>query len=363
MTSAAAATQTDAIVIGAGPVGLFQVFELGLLRARAHVIEALPQAGGQPLMLYPDKPVYDIPAIAVCSGQELIDALLRQIAPFEPRFHFGHTVSALRKQADGRFCVETAQGLRLAAPAVFIAAGAGAFLPRPLKLPGIEAFEGKQLFYRLDDPARLAGQAIVINGGAESALSHAVELAAASDTRHRPRSVTLLHRRAVFQASAPLIERVRALCASGQLQLRIGQITGFQARSERLAALEIIDPDGATSALPLDGLLVLQGLSPRLGPVAEWGLAMERKQLVVNTETYGTSEPGIFAVGDVNTYPGKKKLMVCGFHEATLAAYGALPFMFPGQEGQPLQYTSSNARLHQLLGAPRGPGAAPTAQS
>ncbi|MFD1710830.1 NAD(P)/FAD-dependent oxidoreductase [Ottowia sp. GY511] len=340
--------ETDAAIIGAGPVGLFQVFELGLLEIRAHVIDALPQIGGQPSELYPDKPIYDIPAIPVCSGQELTDALHKQIAPFAPTFHLGHEVSTLQKQADGRFLLESAQGLRLLAKAVFIAAGVGAFQPRRLTVPGIEAFENRQLFYRVQRPADFAGKHVVIAGGGNSALDWAIRFAT-QEADHRPASVLLLHRRDGFQATPASVAQMRALCEAQQMQFMVGQVVGFDASGDRLAAIEVMGPDGVTRRVPLDALLAFLGMSPKLGPIADWSLDIERKQLVVNTETYGTNEPGIFAVGDINTYPGKKKLILCGFHEATLAAYGALPFVFPGKE-VPFQYTTTSTKLHKALG-------------
>lgn len=345
--------ETDAVVIGAGPVGLFQVFQLGLLEARAHVIDALPQVGGQPVALYPGKPIYDIPALPVCTGEQLAEALMRQIAPFQPVFHLGQQVSHLARQDDGRFLVETTAGTRLCARAVFIAAGVGAFQPRPLKVPGVAGFEGTQLHYQLPPPATLAGQQVVVAGGDDSALAWAIRLASgpesAEDGPEAPASVTLLHRRDAFSAAPETVARMRALCAAGRLRLAIGAIASLAADDGRLSSLAFTDASGATQHLPLDMLLVSHGLSPRLGPVAEWGLALERKQLVVDTETFQTSEPGIFAVGDINTYPGKKKLIVCGFHEATLAAYGALPYLFPGKDVF-FQYTTTSPRLHRLLG-------------
>ena len=348
--------ETDAAIIGAGPVGLFQVFELGLLEMKAHVIDALPQIGGQPSELYPDKPIYDIPAIPVCSGQELVDALQKQIAPFAPVFHLGHEVSAVQKQADGRFLLESAQGLRLQAKAVIIAAGVGAFQPRRLTVPGIEAFENRQLFYRVQRPSDFAGQHVVIAGGGNSALDWAIHFA--TQTEHRPASVVLLHRRDGFQAAPASVAKMRALCEAQQMQFMVGQVAGFVAEGDRLQAVEVLGPDGVTRRVPLDALLAFLGMSPKLGPIADWQLEIERKQLVVNTETFGTSEPGIFAVGDINTYPGKKKLILCGFHEATLAAYGALPFVYPGKDVF-FQYTTTSTKLHKALGV-SADGAVPT---
>ena len=339
--------EIDAAIIGAGPVGLFQVFELGLLEIKAHVIDALPIVGGQPAELYPDKPIYDIPGIPMCSGLGLIEALQQQIAPFAPTFHLGHEVSTLQPQPDGRFLLESAQGLKLLAKAVFIAAGVGAFQPRRLTVPGIEAFEGRQLFYRVPSAAQFAGQQLVIVGGGDSALDWAAHFA--SQPEHRPASVVLLHRRDGFQATPAAVARMRALCEAQQMQFMVGQVAGFDAETDRLRAVRVMGPDGVTRTLAADVLLAFLGMSPKLGPIADWQIDIERKQLVVNTETYGTSVPGIFAVGDINTYPGKKKLILCGFHEATLAAYGALPFVYPGKDVF-FQYTTTSARLHAMLG-------------
>ena len=339
--------EIDAAIIGAGPVGLFQVFELGLLEIKAHVIDALPIVGGQPAELYPDKPIYDIPGIPMCSGLGLIEALQQQIAPFATTFHLGHEVSTLQPQPDGRFLLESAQGLKLLAKAVFIAAGVGAFQPRRLTVPGIEAFEGLQLFYRVPSAAQFAGQQLVIVGGGDSALDWAAHFA--SQPEHRPASVVLLHRRDGFQATPAAVARMRALCEAQQMQFMVGQVAGFEAENDRLRAVRVMGPDGVTRTLAADVLLAFLGMSPKLGPIADWQIDIERKQLVVNTETYGTSVPGIFAVGDINTYPGKKKLILCGFHEATLAAYGALPFVYPGKDVF-FQYTTTSARLHAMLG-------------
>ncbi len=338
---------TDALIIGAGPVGLFAVFELGLLEIEAHLIDALPQVGGQPSELYPDKPIYDIPGIPVCSGQELIDGLMQQIAPFKPQFHLGHQVSTLQRQADGRFLVETHKGLRFAAKAVFVAAGVGAFVPRRLKVEGLDAFEERQLFYSVSDAAQFAGQRLVVVGGGDSALDWAIDFATRAE--HAPASVTLLHRRDGFQAAPASVARMRALCDEGALNFIIGQVDGIEQQDGRLTAIQVLGRDGETSPLPLDALLVFHGMSPSLGPIADWQLALERKQLVVDPEKFQTSEPGIFAIGDINTYPGKRKLILCGFHEATLAAYAAQAHMAPDKH-IPFQYTTSSTRLQRLLG-------------
>jgi thioredoxin reductase (NADPH) len=345
--ASAGAIETDAVVIGAGPVGLFQVFELGLLEIKAHIIDALPYAGGQCVELYPDKPIYDIPAISVCTGQELTDRLLKQIEPFGAIFHFSQLVTTLQKQEDGRFLIETSKGSRFLSKTIFMAAGVGAFQPRTIKVEGLEAFEGTQLFYRVENPDDFAGKNVVILGDDDSAIDCALNLA--QDRPHKAKSVILIHRRDVFKAAPESVARMRALCESHQMQFIAGQLTGCEAANGQLTSLKVAGPDGITRLVPLDVLLVFFGLSPKLGPIADWGLALERKQIKVDTEKFSTSEPGIFAVGDINVYPGKKKLILCGFHEATLAAFGAMPFVFPEKKVF-LLYTTSSPKLHKLLG-------------
>ncbi|WP_439518871.1 NAD(P)/FAD-dependent oxidoreductase [Hydrogenophaga sp.] len=343
------AIETDAVIVGAGPVGLFQVFELGLLEIKAHVIDSLPQPGGQPVELYPDKPIYDIPGIQVCTGQELADRLLQQIKPFGATFHLGQEVSTVERQADGRFFVATSKGTRFLTRTLFIAAGVGAFQPRRLKVEGLEAFEGAQLFHHVANPAQFAGQQLVIAGGGDSALDWAIDFAR-PDSPHRASSVVLLHRRDGFQAAPASVTRMRELCERGDMKFIVGQPTGLELDAAgQLRALKVTDPDAVTQVVPLDTLLVFLGLSPRLGPIADWGLDIERKQLVVDTEKFSTSVPGIFAVGDINTYPGKKKLILCGFHECALAAFGAMPIVYPDRPVQ-LQYTTTSPRLHKVLG-------------
>ncbi len=348
-----AVIETDALVIGAGPVGLFQVFQLGLLEVKAHVVDALPYAGGQCVELYGDKPIYDIPSVDVCTGRELAERLLRQIAPFDVPMHLGQVVSALARQADGRFLVQTRgvtgpQQTSFLCKTIFIAAGVGAFQPRKLKVEGLERFEGSQLFYRADaDHIDIAGKQVVVLGGDAGAIDAAIRLASL-EAACSAASVTLLHRRAVLDATTDQLARFDALKDAGRLRLLVGQVMGIEVTDGRLEALAVSDPDAHVQMVAADALFVLLGMSPKLGPIVDWGLAMERKQLVVDTETFSTNEPGIFAVGDVNTYPGKKKLIVCGFHEATLAAWGATAIVHPDRKTA-LQYTTTSPRLHQLL--------------
>ncbi len=351
--NAASPIVTDALVIGAGPVGLFQVFELGLREIAAHVVDALPFAGGQCVELYGDKPIYDIPAIAACTGRELTERLLAQVAPFAPVLHFDQLVSHVSPRADGRFDVRTRAGLQVDCGAIVLAAGVGAFVPRSLKVAGVEAYEGTQLFHRAElvPPEALAGRRVLVCGATEQALAFATRLCAAvaRGDAGAPAHVALLHRRDVFDAQDGTVQSFREGCAQGFLHFIAGQPIGFESDGSRLAALTVLDASGATVAVPVDTLVVLQGLSPKLGPLADWGLAMERRHVAVDTATYRTSVPGIFAVGDVVHYPGKQRLILSGFHEATLAAAGVAEHLRPGSGG-PLEYTTSSPRIHKLLG-------------
>ena len=341
--SAAQPIETDAVIVGAGPVGLFQVFELGLLEIKAHVVDSLPEVGGQCTELYPDKPIYDIPAIPVCSGKELTEALLAQIKPFGATFHLGHEVSIVRKQDDGRFYVETGRGTSFVTKVVIVAGGVGSFQPRTLKVVGVDRFAGTQLHYRVRDPAQFAGKQLVIAGGGDSALDWALELVGKAE------SVVLVHRRDGFRAAPASVAKMQAHCELHQMQLLIGQVSGFEEADGRMTEVRVTSADGVTRRVPLDHLLVFFGLSPRLGPIAEWGLDLERRQVRVDTEKFETNVPGIFAVGDINSYPGKKKLILSGFHEAALAAFGATRYVFPDRKVH-LQYTTTSPKLHKILG-------------
>lgn len=346
-TPSADPIETDAVIVGAGPVGLFQVFELGLLEIKAHVIDSLAYPGGQCVELYPDKPIYDIPAVPVCTGQELTNNLLKQIEPFGATFHYGQEVTVVRKEADGRFFVETSKGTRLLSKTVFIAGGVGSFQPRTLKVDGLDRFIDSQLFYRVKNPQQFAGKNLVVVGGGDSALDWALNFA--QEGPHKAESVILVHRRDGFRAAPASVAKMRELCDAYEMQFITGQVTGFEERGGRLAQIKVTGGDGVTRAVPLDMLLVFFGLSPKLGPIADWGLNLDRKQIVVDTEKFETSTPGIFAVGDINTYPGKKKLILSGFHEAALAAFGASPYVFP-EKRVLLQYTTTSPKLHKVLG-------------
>ena len=335
--------ETEAVIVGAGPVGLFQVFELGLLEIKAHVIDSLPLVGGQCIELYPDKPIYDIPAVPVCTGQELTDNLLKQIEPFGPTFHLGQEVTEVTQREDGRFDLTTSTGTKFITRTIFIAAGVGSFQPRTIKVDGIEAFEGKQLFYRVKDPAAFEGKNIVIVGGGDSALDWALNLVGKAE------SVVLIHRRDGFKAAPASVAKMKELCEAFEMQFEVGQVTGFEQNGDQLSEIKVTGADGVTRRMPLDALLVFFGLSPKLGPIAEWGLDIDRKQIVVDTEKFATNIPGIYAVGDINTYPGKKKLILSGFHEAALAAFAAKEYMYPEKKVH-LQYTTTSPKLHKVLG-------------
>jgi thioredoxin reductase (NADPH) len=337
---------TEALVIGAGPVGLFQVFQLGLQGIHCHVVDALPHVGGQCAELYAGKPIYDIPGIPFCTGQELVERLQQQIAPFKATLHLSQQVDHVERLPDQRLQVTTSAGQTFRTPTLFIAAGVGAFVPRRMVLDGLTAFEGTQVFAEHPMPERWVGQHLVVAGDGDTALQTCLQ---ACTGPQAAASVTLLHRRDQFSASPELIAQMRQACDQGRMRFVAGQPTGLQSDTGRLQALELLNPQGDAEWLNLDVLQSCLGLSPKLGPVAQWGLAMERKQLTVNTENFGTSEPGIFAVGDINTYPGKKKLILCGFHEATLAAFGAVALLRP-EEKTLLQYTTTSTLLHQRLG-------------
>jgi thioredoxin reductase (NADPH) len=345
LSAAGEPIKADVVIVGAGPCGLFQVFELGLLGIGAHVIDSLAAPGGQCTELYPDKPIYDIPALPVCGAQELIDRLLQQIKPFNPQFHLGQEVVEFSRREDGRFSVGTATGTRLDAGAVVIAGGVGSFQARRIGVEGAEPFEGTGILYRVKDVSALEGKRLVVFGGGDSALDWTLELAP------RARSLTLVHRRPEFRAAPASVARMKELCAAGRMRLFEALPHSLIAPADSLEGVNIKTADGTLHALEADHLLVFFGLHPKLGPIAEWGLELEKKALKVDTEKFQTSMPGVFAVGDINTYPGKKKLILSGFHEAALAAFGIQHHLFPLKR-QFLQYTTTSPIMHQRLGVP-----------
>ena len=340
----AAPIVTEVLVIGAGPCGLFQVFELGLLGMKAHIVDTLKAPGGQCTELYPDKPIYDIPALPVCGAQELVDRLLQQIKPFGAEFHLGQEVVALRRAADGRrFEVATAAGTRFDAGAVIIAAGVGSFQPRRLMVEGAGPLEGRSLHYKVQRAEEFRGQDLLILGGGDSALDWTLVFA------EQARSLTLAHRRAEFRAAPASVARMRDLVAAGRIRYLEGVVQRLETAAGALTAAELRCNDGRIERVACTQLLACFGLHPKLGPIAEWGIALEKKALKVDTEKFQTSEPGIFAVGDINTYPGKKKLILSGFHEAALAAFGAQAWLYPDKK-QFLQYTTTSPIMQKRLG-------------
>ncbi len=335
--------RTDALIIGAGPVGLFQVFELGLLDVKAHIVDALPQAGGQCAELYPDKPIYDIPALPVVSAQELVDRLLQQIQPFKPTFHLAQEVTHLTKRSDGSFFLKTTRGTEFEAKTVIIAGGIGAFQPRRLKLDGIDELEGKAVHYKVSDPALFSNKNIVILGGGDSALDWALEL------QPKARRVTLIHRSQRFRAAPATVSHFFRLRDAGAVDFLQGNVVDFELENGALTALNVLTTDAGTHRVQLDHLLVFFGMSPKLGPIAQWGLDSVKNQISVDTEKFETSVPGVFAVGDINVYPGKKKLILSGFHEAALAAFAVRQHLYPDEKIH-LQYTTTSSKLHERLG-------------
>jgi len=334
--------ETDALIVGAGPCGLFQVFELGLLGIKAHVIDTMRVVGGQCAELYPDKPIYDIPGIPKCSGQELVDNLMAQIEPFDAQFHLGEEVSAVQPRGDGAFNVETDAGTKFLAKTVFIAGGVGSFQPRRMRLEGIEAHEEKSLFYRVRDPQRFAGKHIAILGGGDSALDWTLAL------QPLAASLTLVHRRAEYRAAPATVAQMKALVDDGKMREITGKVGAYRADENGIAGITV-DTDNGAVDVDCDTLLVFWGLAPKLGPIAEWGLDINRKTINVDTEKFETNVPGIYAIGDINFYPGKKKLILSGFHEAALAAFAAKERLEPGRKAH-LQYTTTSPIMHERLG-------------
>lgn len=335
---------TDVVIVGAGPCGLFQVFELGLLGLKAEVIDSIRQPGGQCSELYPDKPIYDIPGIPVCTGEELTASLLKQIEPFEPGFHLGEEVQILKRNDDDTFFVETSKGTQFTAKAVVIAAGVGSFQPRPLHVAGAEDYAGKSLHYRVRDPEKFRGKKLAILGGGDSALDWVLELADVADR------ITLVHRRDEYRAVPDSVAKMKKLVADG----RMDEITGAKASAitgadGQVSSITIQPKEGDAVEVDVDHVLVFFGLAPKLGPIADWGLDINRKTINVDTEKFETSEPGIYAVGDINFYPGKKKLILCGFHEAALAAFAIKARIEPDKKVH-VQYTTTSPIMHERLG-------------
>lgn len=335
--------ETDVAIVGAGPVGLFAVFELGLLDLKAHLVDILPKPGGQCAELYPEKPIYDIPAIPVCTGQELTDNLMAQIKPFNPTFHFGQMVEKLSKTEDGKWEIETDTGTRIKAPVVVIAAGGGSFMPKKPPIKGIEAYENISVFYAVRKMAQFEGQRIVIVGGGDSALDWTLNL------QPLAKHITLVHRRDDFRAAPDSVNKMRELVAEGKMDLVLGQISALAGDNGQLTSVSVRKDDGSEVPIACDAMLPFFGLTMKLGPVANFGLNLHENLIPVDTEKFETSTPSIFAIGDINTYPGKLKLILSGFHEAALMAQAAFKIAKPGAKYR-FQYTTSSTDLHKKLG-------------
>ena len=335
--------KTDVLIIGAGPIGLFAVFELGLLDIKAHLVDILDKVGGQCAELYPEKPIYDIPAVPFITGQGLTDALMQQIKPFNPTFHLGEMVTTLEKIGDPLFRVATDRGKVFEAKSVAIAAGGGSFQPKRPPIPGIEPYEGKSVHYAVRKMDAFRDQRLLIVGGGDSALDWTLNLQPLAER------VTLVHRRDEFRGAPDSVNKMRTLVASGAMDLKIGQVTLLEGGDGQLTAASIKGNDGSIARVEIDAMLPFFGLTMKLGPVADWGLKLEDELIPVDTGTFETAIPGLFAIGDINTYPGKLKLILSGFHEAALMAQKAYHYVYP-EKRLVFQYTTSSTSLQKKLG-------------
>jgi thioredoxin reductase (NADPH) len=336
--------KTDVLIIGAGPIGLFAVFELGLLDMKCHLVDILDKIGGQCAELYPEKPIYDIPAVPYTSAQGLVDALMQQIKPFNPQFHLSEMVQTIEKTGDPLFRVTTDLGKVFEAKIVVVAAGGGSFQPKRPPIPGIEPYEDKSVFYAVRKMEQFRGKRLVIVGGGDSALDWTLNL------QPLAASLTLIHRRDEFRAAPDSVNKMRALLADGKIALAVGQVTALEGADGQVNAAQVKHNDGATSRIECDAVLPFFGLTMKLGPVANWGLDLHDESLIkVDTEKFESNVPGIFAIGDINWYPGKLKLILSGFHEGALMAQKAHRYIYPDKR-LVFQYTTSSSSLQKKLG-------------
>lgn len=339
------AIQADVVIVGAGPCGLFQIFELGLLGIHAHIVDSLKHPGGQCSELYPEKPIYDIPALPVCGAQELVDRLLQQARPFNAQFHLGQEVAELKVLEDQTFLLRTSLDTRFHARTVIIAGGLGSFQPRRLGVEGAEVFEGSHIHYKVKSTAEFTGKRLVIFGGGDSALDWTLEFAG------KARSLTLVHRRPEFRAAPASVARMRDLAEHQSIRYVEAIAQSIMTEGDAFRGVRVKRTDGQIEELEADHALAFFGLHPKLGPIAEWGLNIDKRAILVDTEKFQTNIPGVFAVGDINTYPGKKKLILSGFHEAALAAFAVAHHLNPAKK-VPLQYTTTSPIMHKRLGVP-----------
>jgi thioredoxin reductase (NADPH) len=339
------AIQADVVIIGAGPCGLFQIFELGLLGIHAHIVDSLKHPGGQCSELYPEKPIYDIPALPVCGAQELVDRLIAQTRPFNAQYHLGQEAVDLQRLEDGSFLLRTSLDTRFHARAVVVAGGLGSFQPRRLGVEGTEPFEGARIHYKVKSAGEFTGKRLVIFGGGDSALDWTLEFAG------KARSVTLVHRRPEFRGAPASVAKMRDLVAHGSMRYVEAIAHSLMLEGDEFRGVRVKRTDNEVEELGADHALVFFGLHPKLGPIAQWGLNIDKRAILVDTEKFQTNIPGVFAVGDINTYPGKKKLILSGFHEAALAAFAVAAHLNPAKKIH-LQYTTTSPVMHKRLGVP-----------
>jgi thioredoxin reductase (NADPH) len=335
--------KTDVLIIGAGPCGLFAVFELGLLDMKVHLVDILDKLGGQCAELYPEKPIYDIPGIPMVTGQGLTDALMEQIRPFNPTFHLNEMVETIEKIGDPLFRVTTDAGQVFECKVVVISAGGGSFQPKRPPVPGIEAYEGRSVFYAVRKMEQFRDKSILIVGGGDSALDWTLNLQPIA------KRVTLLHRRDDFRAAPHSVEQMRTLVTTGKMDLAIGQVTSLEGEAGRLSGAVVKGSDNESFKVDCDTMLPFFGLTMKLGPVANWGVRLENNLVPVETASFETNVPGIFAIGDINTYPGKLKLILSGFHEGALMSQKAHRYVYPDKR-LVFQYTTSSSSLQKKLG-------------
>ncbi len=335
--------KTDALIIGAGPVGLFAVFELGLVDVKAHLVDILDKIGGQCAELYPEKPIYDIPGLPKVTAQGLVDALMEQIKPFNPQFHLNEMVESVEKVGEPLFRVTTTSGAVFETKVVVIAAGGGSFQPKRPPIPGIEAYESKSVHYAVRKMEQLRGQRVLIAGGGDSALDWTLNLAPIAGR------LTLLHRRAEFRGAPDSVKKTMALAAEGKIDFVLGQASSVEGANGQVEKVIVKKNDGTTAEIACDAILPFFGLTMKLGPIANWGLNLHEELIPVETSAFETSVPGIFAIGDINTYPGKLKLILSGFHEAALMSRKAAHYAFPDKKIV-FQYTTSSTSLQKKLG-------------
>jgi thioredoxin reductase (NADPH) len=337
------AIKTDVLIIGAGPVGLFAVFQLGLLDIKTHLVDILDKVGGQCAELYPEKPIYDIPGIPYITGKGLTEALIEQIKPFNPTFHLGEMVTTIENVGDPLFRVTTDRGSVFECKAIAIAAGGGSFQPKRPPIAGIEPYENKSVHYAVRKMDMFRDKRVLIVGGGDSALDWTLNLQPVA------KRLTLVHRRDDFRGAPASVGKMRALVEAGAMDLRIGQVTLLEGNDGQLGAASIKGADGAITRVETDAMLPFFGLTMKLGPVADWGIAMNDELITVDTGTFETNKPGLFAIGDINTYPGKLKLILSGFHEAALMAQRAHHYVHP-EKRLVFQYTTSSTSLQKKLG-------------